>query len=432
MNLGIVSLGCAKNQVDLEEIIYLFKLNGFNIVSNPKDADYILINTCSFILDAKKESIQAIFDMLDYKKPVIVTGCLPSRYLEELKKEIPEVKAYIPLNKYNSFAKEINSLIKDINIKGEIDPRKREFISNHYEAYLRISDGCNNNCTFCAIPSFRGRFKSVPLETLKDELTMFEDNNIRSLTLISQDTSMYGIDISSNLVELVKEINKHNYFDFVKLMYLYPDEVSDELIQLFKDNNNLTPYFDLPVQHFSNNVLLRMGRRGSQEDIHNLINKFRLVKDSIIRTTVMVGFPGESIDDFNILLDDIKKLKFDHLGCFMYSEEENTPASKFIDDVPPKEKQRRYKKVMDVQKKISFDLNKKRINKLFNCLITSYDNNTYSYSGISNIYAPDDIDGKLTIYSKEEIPLGSLVEVKIINAQEYDLDAEVVKIIRRG
>ena len=408
MKLGVISLGCAKNQVDLEEILYLFKVNGFNIVSDPK------------------ESISAIFDMLEYKKPLIVTGCLPTRYLESMKKEIPEVKAYIPINKYSSFTKEINSLIKDIKLKGEIDPRNRLLLSNPYEAYLRISDGCDNKCTFCAIPSIRGKFKSVPLEILKDELNILEKEGIRSLTVISQDTSMYGKDIGLTLVDLVKEINKHKKIEFVKLMYLYPDEVSDELISLFNENNNLTPYFDLPIQHTSDNVLKRMGRRGTREDIYKLIKKFRQIKNSIIRTTLLVGFPGETKEDFNLLLNDIEKLEFDHLGCFTYSPEEGTPSTKFKDDVSDKEKAKRKQLIMDKQRLISYKLNKSRINSIYKCLITDYDSETYSYSGITNIFAPDEIDGSLKIYSNKKLEPGTIVNIKIVNSFEYDLEAEVV------
>ena len=418
MKLGVVSLGCAKNQVDLEEILFLFKVNGFEIVSDPKESDYILINTCSFILDAKKESISAIFDMLEYKKPLIVTGCLPTRYIDSIKNDIPEVKAFIPINKYSDFAAEINSLIKEIKLEGKIDPRNRLLLTNEYEAYLRISDGCDNHCTFCAIPSIRGKFKSVPLEILKDELNILEKQGIKSLTIISQDTSMYGKDIGLTLVDLVKEIVKHKKFEFVKLMYLYPDEVSDELISLFRENNNLTPYFDLPIQHTSDSVLKRMGRRGTREDIFNLVKRFKKINNSIIRTTVMVGFPGETKDDFDLLLKDIESLQFDHLGCFTYSEEENTPSSKFRDNISKKEKERRKQLIMEKQKFISWKLNK--------CLITSYDNDTFSYNGITNIFAPDEIDGSLKVYSSKQLKLGSIVNIKIINALDYDLEAEVV------
>lgn len=433
MNIGIVSLGCAKNQVDLEEILAYLKMNGFETVSNPELADIIIINTCGFIDAAKRESIDAILDMTKYDKPLIVTGCLATRYLEELKKEMPEVALWIPLQDYPRFGELFQTLVKDRILQGSIDPLRRSFISPQREAYLRISDGCDNFCNFCAIPHIRGRFQSVPFETLKKELDMMDENDIRSLTVISQDTSMYGRDIGTSLTELTKEIMKHKNFDFIKLMYLYPGEVPDELIDLFASNQGLTPYFDLPVQHFSNHVLKRMGRRGTQQDILELIEKFRKkVPNAIIRTTVMVGFPGETEEDFQELLSCIKKVKFDHLGCFMFCPEEGTPAAKFKDQVPEEVKLARYKAVMKEQKKISYALNKKRIGQEYDCLVTGVDEEGFSYDCVCNIFAPDDIDGKMRLYSKLPIKPGDLVKAKVVNALVYDLDAEVTSILREA
>ncbi len=434
MNIGIVSLGCAKNQVDLEEILAYLKRNGFETVSDPELADMIIINTCGFIDAAKKESIDAILDMIQYEKPVIVTGCLATRYLEDLKKEIPEVALWIPIEEYKNFGKLFQPLVKDRVLKGEIDPTKRVFISPEREAYLRISDGCNNFCTFCAIPHIRGRFKSVPFETLKQELDMMDENNIRALTVISQDTSMYGRDLKTiDLTGLTKEIIKHKNFDFVKLMYLYPDEVPEELIDLFASDSNLTPYFDLPVQHFADHVLKRMGRRGSEQDIIDLIARFRKkVPEAILRTTIMVGFPGETEEDFQECLKQIKEVKFDHLGCFMFCPEEGTPAALFKDQVPEEVKLARYNAIMKEQKKVSYQLNKKRIGKTYKCLVTNYNEEDFTYDCICNLYAPDDIDGKMRLYSKIDIKPGDLVEAKVVNALVYDLDAEVTKIIRKA
>ncbi len=434
MNIGIVSLGCAKNQVDLEEILAYLKRNGFETVSDPELADMIIINTCGFIDAAKKESIDAILDMIQYEKPVIVTGCLATRYLEDLKKEIPEVALWIPIEEYKNFGKLFQPLIKDRILTGEIDPTKRLFISPEREAYLRISDGCNNFCTFCAIPHIRGRFKSVEFETLKKELDMMDEANIRALTVISQDTSMYGKDLANmNLTTLTKEIIKHKNFDFVKLMYLYPDEVEEDLIDLFASDSNLTPYFDLPVQHFADHVLKRMGRRGSEQDIINLIARFRKkVPEAILRTTIMVGFPGETEEDFQECLKQIREVKFDHLGCFMFCPEEGTPAALFKEQVPEEVKLARYNAIMKEQKKVSYQLNKKRIGKTYKCLVTKYNEEDFTYDCICNLYAPDDIDGKMRLYSKMEIKPGDLVEAKVVNALVYDLDAEVTKIIRKA
>jgi ribosomal protein S12 methylthiotransferase len=433
MNVGIVSLGCAKNQVDLEEILAYLKANGFETVSDPALADLILINTCGFIDAAKKESIDAILEMLPFGKPVIVTGCLATRYLEELKKEIPEVALWIPLSDYPKFGEKLTGLLKDKKFSGSIDPTKRVFISPKREAYLRISDGCNNFCTFCAIPYIRGRFASVPFPTLTTEINDLEKEGVKSLTVISQDTSMYGKDIGTDLTALVKEIVAHKGFDFVKLMYLYPDEVPESLIDLFASDSNLTPYFDLPVQHFSDHMLRRMGRRGNEKDIIDLITTFRKrVPESVIRTTVMVGFPGETEEDFAELLKMIKVMKFDHLGCFMYSSEEGTPASKLSDPVPPSVMKQRYNAVMKEQKKVSYELNKARIGKTYTCLITDYDPETFTYSCVNNLYAPDDIDGKLTLYSKVPLEAGDLVEAKIVNAFFYDLEGEVTTVLRKA
>lgn len=430
MNIGIVSLGCAKNQVDLEEILAYLKINGFETVSDPHLADIILINTCGFIDTAKIESIDAILEMIQFNKPVVVTGCLATRYLEDLKKEIPEVNLWIPLEDYHRFGELFSTLLNGQTLKGMIDPTKREFISPKRQAYLRISDGCNNFCTFCAIPYIRGRFKSIPLDVLKKELDNFDKDGIRSLTVISQDTSMYGRDIGYSLVDLVREIIKHPNFDFVKLMYLYPDEVTDELIELY-NKENITPYFDLPVQHFSDKILKHMGRRGSEKDIINLIAKFRnKVPNAVLRTTIMVGFPSETEEDFAEVLRQMERIKFDHLGCFMYSPEEGTPGAKFPDQIPQKIKRARYNAVMKLQKKISYELNKKRIGQEFKCLITDYDPSTLTYGCINNLYASDDIDGEMRLYSKVPLKEGDLVMAKVVNAFVYDLEGEVTQILR--
>lgn len=432
MNIGIVSLGCAKNQVDLEEMLALLKKNGFETVNDPALADVILVNTCGFIDSAKKESIRAILDMVDTKKPVVVTGCLATRYLDELKKEIPEVALWIPLGDYTRFAERFSTLFSDKVLTGAIDPLRREYISPKRECYLRISDGCDNFCNFCAIPHIRGRFKSVPFETLKEELDVLEKDKVRSLTVISQDTSMYGKDIGHTLADLVREIQKHPSFDFVKLMYLYPDEVSDELIDLYAKDSNLSPYFDLPIQHFSDAVLTRMGRRGRKKDILALLSKFRTkVPGAILRTTIMVGFPGETEEAFEECLKGIEEVGFDHLGCFTYCPEEGTPGAKFEDQIPEKVKKERRNKVMALQKKISYRLNKERVGKTYKCLVTGYDEKNLCYDCVNALYAPDDIDGKMVLFSKTPLNPGDLVEAKVVNALVYDLEAEVTKVLRR-
>lgn len=433
MNIGFISLGCAKNQVDSEEIISYLKRNGAVMTSNPELADVICINTCAFIEAAKKEAIDTIIEMGKYKKPLVVLGCLAQRYGKELSKDLPEVKLWIPFGTYNTFGEQFKKAFPEFNASGKVDENDRVLLSPKYEAYLRIAEGCNDFCTFCAIPYIRGRFHSVPLETLEKQLDVLEKEDVKSLTVIAQDTSMYGRDIGTDLTTLVKKILEHPCFEFVKLMYLYPDEIPSSLIDFYAGQKHLTPYFDLPLQHSSNKILKRMNRRGTRESYISLLNEVRRrVPNIILRTTMMVGFPGETDKDFNDLLDFIRTMRFDHLGAFIYNREEGTPAYRFEDQVPANIKRKRYAELMRTQAKISYELNKARIGKHYKVLISDYDPKTYAYNGISELYAPDDIDGRMFIFSKDELQRGDLVEVEIVNASIYDLDAKVVKILKKA
>lgn len=427
MNIGFISLGCSKNQVDSEEILMYLKRNGCEITTDPDLADVIIINTCAFIEAAKKEAIEVILDMASYKKPLVVVGCMAQRYAEELKKEIPEISLIIPIKDYNRFGELFKELTK-MDLVGKIDPTKRLYISKSKEAYLRISEGCNRMCTYCAIPLIRGRFTSVPLETLKEELKEMDKAGIKSINIISQDTTNYGKDIGLTIVDLLKEVVKYPNFEFIKLMYLYPSEVSDELINFFKEHPNMTPYFDLPLQHSSNSVLKRMNRRGTREDYLELIDKFRKeVPNAILRTTMMVGFPGETDEDFQDLLDFVKSCEFDHLGAFTYSKEEGTAAFRFDNEVDPKVAKQRYKELMKLQNRITYRNNKKRIGQEIKFLVQEYDEEDLCYFGISDLFAPDDIDGKLFVYSKRPLQVGEIVKCKIVNTRSaYDLEGEVI------
>lgn len=433
MNIGFISLGCAKNQVDSEEIISYLKKNGANMTPNPELADVICINTCAFIEAAKKEAIDTILEMSKYKKPIVVMGCLAQRYGKELAEELPEVKLWIPFGSYDTFGEQFKKAFPEFMAEGKINPNDRVLLSPKYEAYLRIAEGCNDFCTFCAIPYIRGRYRSVPFETLQKQLCVLEHEDIKSLTVIAQDTSMYGRDIGTDLTTLVKEILTHKNFEFVKLMYLYPDEIPSSLIDFYASEQHLTPYFDLPLQHSSNKILKRMNRRGTRESYIKLLNEVKAkVPNIVLRTTMMVGFPGETDEDFNDLLDFIKEMRFDHLGAFIYNREEGTPAYRFKDQVPANIKRKRYNELMKTQAKISYELNKARIGKKYKVLISDYDPKNFAYNGISELYAPDDIDGRMYIFSEEPLNRGDLVEVEIVNASIYDLDAKVVGIIKRA
>lgn len=434
MNIGFISLGCAKNQVDTEEVIAYLKRNGAVVTSDPSRADIIMINTCAFIEAAKKEAIDTIIEMAEYKKPLVVLGCFAQRYGEQVKEEFPEVKCWIPFGTYDTIGEQLNRAFPELNLAGQVDPTHRTFVNPGPEAYLRIAEGCNDFCTFCAIPYIRGRFKSVPLPILVKELDSMDKAGIRSVTVIAQDTSMYGRDTGSSLTELVGKILEHKNFSFVKLMYLYPDEIPESLIDFYAtEGHALTPYFDLPLQHASNHILKRMNRRGTQEDYIALLDKVRSkVPNIVLRTTMMVGFPGETDDDFNQLMNFVEKEKFDHLGAFIYNREEGTPSYNFKDQVPAKIKKQRYDALMKLQAGISYNLNKARIGQKYKVLITSYDEKNLCYKGISDLYAPDDIDGEMYVFSKEPLNLGDMVLAEVVNASIYDLDAQVVEVLERN
>lgn len=431
MNIGFISLGCAKNQVDSEEVIAFLKRSGATMTNDPENADIIMINTCAFIESAKKEAIDTILEMAKYGKPLVVMGCFAQRYAKAVASEMPEVKCWIPFGTYNTLPQQLNKAFPGLDLAGAIDPTNRQFVYPGYEAYLRIAEGCNDFCTFCAIPYIRGRFKSVPLPVLEKEMDEMEKAGIRSVTVIAQDTSMYGRDIGSSLTELVEKLLTHKSFEFCKLMYLYPDEIPDSLIDFYATKGHaLTPYFDLPLQHAADHVLKRMNRRGTEESYVALLDKVRSkVPNIVLRTTMMVGFPGETDEDFEELLRFIEKEKFDHLGAFMYNREEGTPAYRFADQVPANVKKQRYEALMKTQAKISYSLNKARIGKHYRVLITGYDSGNMAYKGVSDLYAPDDIDGTMYIFSDRPLNKGDMVEVEVVNATIYDLDAKVVKVL---
>lgn len=433
MNIGFISLGCAKNQVDSEEVIAYLKRNGAQMTQDPSQADIIMINTCAFIEPAKKEAIDTILEMAKYNKPLVVLGCFAQRYGKLVAKDLPEVKLWVPFGTYSTLGEQLKKVFPNLDFIGEVTPTEREFTSPNFEAYLRIAEGCNDFCAFCAIPYIRGRFRSVPLATLEKEMDKMDQEGIRSVTVIAQDTSMYGRDIHSSLTELVDKLLQHKNFEFCKLMYLYPDEIPDSLIDFYATKGHaLTPYFDLPLQHAADHVLKRMYRRGTKQSYIGLLDKVRAkVPNIVLRTTMMVGFPGETDEDFNELLEFIEKEQFDHLGAFMYNQEEGTPAARFEDQIPAKVKRERYEALMKLQAGISYKLNKARIGKHYKVLIQSFDEKSMSYRGVNDLYAPDDIDGTMYVFSSEPLNPGDLVEVEVVNASIYDLDAKVTKVLER-
>ena len=430
IKVGLISLGCSKNLVDSEMILGALANSNFTIVNTIEESDVIIVNTCGFIESSKEESIANILDVIKYGKKVVVTGCLVERYLEELKNSIPEVNLWIPLRDYAHFAEKIESLFDEKMEVEELNPFVRMLSTPSFMAYLRISEGCNNCCAYCAIPLIRGHFRSRPFNDVVEEAKLLAKNGIKELVLISQDTTRFGSDYkeAKSIVDLLKEILKIKELYSIRLLYLYPDEITEEFIDLVAKNPRISPYFDIPFQHSSNPVLKGMLRRGSGESYQELIDKIRSkIPHAILRTTYIVGFPGETDDDFVNLVAFTKKNKFDHMGAFTYSREDGTQAYDYPNQVDEALKKARLGKIMEVQKKISYQNNKARIGEVMEGIVVEYNPTNKVYGLRSYWNAPDDIDGKISFISTKEHKIGDIVKVKITNAYIYDLFGEVVE-----
>ena len=416
-----------KNLVDSENILGLFDRNGYEITNDPRDADIIVINTCGFIESSKKESIENILEMIQYGKKIVVTGCLAERYLEDLRKEIPEVDLYIPIRDYSHFNEKLYVLDKDIDPSIGVDDEYRIVSTGPYSAYLKIGEGCDNRCSYCAIPLIRGGFVSRDYDAIIKEAQGLADNNVKEIIVLVQDTTKYGIDFKDkkvNIVDLLHGLLAIKGLEYIRLLYLYPDEISDELIELMGKEKRLTPYFDVPIQHSESHILKDMYRRGDKEFLINLFTKIRnKVPNAVLRTTVMVGFPGETEEDVDKLIEFMNLIKFDHLGAFTYSQEEGTAAASFDNQIDEDIKKKRLAKVMKAQQKISYSLNKKHVNEIMEGLVIGRDEHG-NYLLRSYWNAPDDVDGKIFFTSNKELHNGDIVKVKITGAFVYDLMGE--------
>ncbi len=425
MKVGFVSLGCSKNLVDTEMMIGLFKKNKYEIVNNPEEAEIIVINTCGFIEPAKEEAINTILEMAKYKeencKYLIVTGCLVERYKEDLIKALPEVDLFVKFSEYDTIWNQIDKVINSKEKQGSLDFLNRVISTGKNYAYLRIAEGCNNFCTFCAIPYIRGRFTSRKIEDVLDEAKMLAKQGYKELIVIAQDTTKYGVDIygKPRLAELLHEISKIEGIEWIRFLYAYPETITDELIEEVKNNDKICKYFDIPMQHISDNMLKKMNRKSTGESIKNLITKLRgEIPNVIIRSTLMVGFPGETEEDFNEMYEFVKWAKLDKLGCFTYSKEEGTVAYKMENQVHPMTKKKRYNKIMKLQQTISEENMEKHLGKTLKVLVEE--------NGIGRSYMDvPDIDG--VIYLKGNAKINSFVNCKIIGKKEYDLIGEVTE-----
>ena len=435
MNVGFVHLGCSKNLVDTEMAIGLFKENGYKIVNNEEEADVLVINTCGFIGPAKEEAINTILEMAEYKKKrckyLIVMGCLVERYKEELSKAIPEVDLWIKYSSYSTIWEQIETILKsEKENKNNLDFLDRVITTGNNFAYLRIAEGCSNFCTYCAIPKIRGPFVSRKMEDVIKEAKKLANEGYEELIIIAQDTTKYGIDIygESKLAELLKELCKIEKLKWIRFLYAYPETITDELIEVVKNEDKICKYFDIPIQHISNSVLKRMNRKSNGETIRNLIKRLRKeIPGVVIRTTVMVGFPGETKEDFEELYDFVKEARFERLGAFSFSKEEGTPAEKLKDQIHPMTKKSRYNKIMSLQQKIASETQQEMVGKELEVLIETKTFDGKYYVGRSYREVPD-IDGLIYIEMVDKALEGKFVKCKITKASGYDLIGEISKL----
>ena len=443
MNVGLVTLGCTKNQVDSEMILGAFKSQGVNIVNQVEDADIIVVNTCGFIQSAKEEAIDTILEMADYKeigkcKALIVTGCLAKRYKSQIIESMPEVDLVIGVDEYENISEILSNffnqkkLLNQYKFTQKLDFNNRVISSTYPLAYIRISDGCDNRCSYCAIPLIRGRFKSRKMEDILQEVENLARQGIKEFCIISQDTSKYGLDIYGELklAELLKKMSQINGVKWIRILYMYLFETTDELIEEIGKNDKVCKYFDIPIQHLNDRLLKDMNRHDTKQIIFDRIQKIRqIVPEAILRTTCIVGFPGETEKEFEELLDGIKEIKFDRLGAFTYSREEDTKSYDFENQIDEDIKEKRLKKLFDVQKEISLEKNKQRLGKEYEVIIEDISEDEQYFVCRSMLEAPD-VDGRIYVKIDEDSASKAIVGeyslVKIIDYNEYDLFAQII------
>lgn len=438
-NIGMVSLGCAKNQTDAETMLAILQDDGYNIVNDPETADIIIVNTCGFIDPAKQESINAILEMAEYKtdgqcKLLISTGCLAERYSEDIKTELPEVDAILGTGDYDKISEVIKSAFESDKmpvITDNIDRTPecelpRILLTPPYSAYLKIADGCDNNCTYCAIPKIRGHFRSRKSEDIIREAKQLAENGVKELIVIAQDTTRYGKDIGTSLANLLDELAEIDGIEWIRVHYYYTEAITKELIDTMAKHDKICNYIDMPIQHADNYILKRMARRTTVEEIEEKISYMRkTLKNCYIRTSIIVGFPGETDEHFNNLYEFTKRTRFDRMGVFTYSQEEGTAAADFADQVAEDIKAERYDKLMSLQQEISLELNQAKIGTTLEVIVEGYDEDNYLFYGRSRGDSID-VDGKVYFGTEDEVMPGDIINVKILDASEYDLTGQRV------
>ncbi len=434
MNVGFISLGCSKNLVDTEQVIGLFKNNGLNIVNNPEKADIIVINTCGFIESAKEEAINTILEMAEYKnkrcKYLIAMGCLVQRYKKELEKELPEVDLFLTIDEYDNMWEKVRNLIKEEKSKKtSLNFEDRIITTGSKMAYLKIAEGCSNRCTYCAIPNIRGPFVSRKIEDILKEAKSLSEKGYEEIILIAQDTTKYGIDLygEEKLAYLLEEICKIEKIKWIRFLYAYPESITPELINVVKTNKKICNYFDIPIQHISDSVLKRMNRKSNSKSIKELIYNIRKeIPDVIIRTSLIVGFPGETKEDFEKLYNFVEQTKFDRLGVFAYSKEDKTPAAKLKEQIHPMTKKSRLNKIMSLQQKIVKQNLEEKIGKEYEVLIENTSLDGKYYIARSYMDVPD-MDGVIYVRKEKQNLINKFVMCKITGVKDnYDLEAKII------
>ncbi|MCF0127628.1 MAG: 30S ribosomal protein S12 methylthiotransferase RimO [Pseudobutyrivibrio sp.] len=440
MKLLFVSLGCDKNLVDSEHMLGDLISEGFTLCDDEEQAEVIVINTCSFIKDAMEESIQTIIDMGAYKeegnlKALIVTGCLAQRFSDEILEDLPEVDAIVGTNSYDEIVKTIKSVLKTKGqpmvvkktLEGLPKDGKRVLTTGGHFAYLKIAEGCNKHCTYCAIPGIRGSFRSVPLDSLISEAEFLASEGVKELILVAQETTLYGVDIYGRkaLTELINRLSEIDGIEWIRLLYAYPEEINDELIDVMATNPKVCHYIDMPIQHCNDYILGRMGRKTNKADILDIISRLKTaMPDMSIRTTLICGFPGETEEMHKEVLEFIKDIKFDRLGAFAYSREENTPAFDFPDQVEEVIKEKWVEDVMSLQQEISKSNNEAYVGKTIKVFIEGKLPEDGVFIGRSYRDTPN-VDGFVFVNSEEELATGQFVNVEITSFDEYDLIGDI-------
>ena len=440
MNILFISLGCDKNLVDSEVMLGLLDAKGYKIVDDENKADIIVVNTCCFIHDAKEESIQTILEMAEYKKDgrlkaLIVTGCLAQRYQQEILDEIPEVDAVLGTTSYDKIVETVEEALEgnghvqlsDIDALPLVNTKRLVTTGGHF-AYLKIAEGCDKHCTYCIIPKLRGNYRSVPMERLVKEAEELAEQGVKELILVAQETTVYGKDIygEKSLHKLLKELCKVGGIQWIRLLYCYPEEIDDALIQVMKEEKKICHYLDLPIQHASDEVLRRMGRRTSKEQLVDIIGKLRSeIPDITLRTTLITGFPGETEEQHEELMEFVDEMEFDRLGVFTYSPEEDTPAAEMPGQISEEVKKDRQAELMELQQDIAFEQAENMVGREMLVMIEGKVADENAYVGRTYKDAPN-VDGFIFINTEEELMSGDFAKVKVTGALEYDLIGELL------